>query len=112
MNEKYYIYKLARQVEKTSYHHYDVLMGDGINEGAVYYGLTQDPQSRLSKHRPKKGQDIALIVLAEFSHAERFFGLEYEAWLVAEHIRKYGHKPELQGEAGLGNFGYKYGGKQ
>ena len=44
MNEKYYIYKLARQVEKTSYHHYDVVMGDGINEGAVYYGLTQDPQ--------------------------------------------------------------------
>ena len=64
MNEKYYIYKLARQTEKTSYHFYDVTMGEGISSNAVYYGLTQDPQSRLSKHRPKKGADISLTVLA------------------------------------------------
>ncbi len=103
MNEKYYIYKLARQVEKTSYHHYDVRMGDGINEGAVYYGLTQDPQSRLSKHRPKKGHDISLIVIAEFNNP--WEALEHEASLVAQHYRAYGTEPECQGMANTGHRG-------
>ena len=103
MNEKYYIYKLARQVEKTSYHHYDVRMGDGINKGAVYYGLTQDPQSRLSKHRPKKGNDISLIVIAEFNNP--WEALEHEASLVAQHYREYGTEPECQGMANTGHRG-------
>jgi len=87
MNENYYIYKLARQQEKTSYHFYDVVMGDGVSSNAVYYGLTQDPQSRLSKHRPKKGHDISLIVIA----------------VVAQHYRKYKGEPELQGMANTGH---------
>tara|TARA_R100001129_G_C5257311_1_gene230085 strand:- start:125 stop:439 length:315 start_codon:yes stop_codon:yes gene_type:complete len=103
MNEKYYIYKLARQVEKTSYHHYDVLMGDSIDKGAVYYGLTQDPQSRLSKHRPKKGHDISLIVIAEFDNC--WEALEHEASLVAQHYRAYGSEPECQGMANTGHRG-------
>ena len=57
MNNNYYIYKLARQQEKTSYHFFDVDYTQGIDKDAIYYGLTQDPQSRLSKHRPKKGHD-------------------------------------------------------
>ena len=108
MNENYYIYKLARQQEKTSYHFYDVVMGDGVSSNAVYYGLTQDPQSRLSKHRPKKGQDISLIVMAEFENV--FEGLAHEANLVWEHIQKYGKEPKFQGMAGTGNLGYKYNG--
>jgi hypothetical protein len=110
--EMFYVYKLARVNDKTSYHFVDADFDGSISEEAVYYGITRDPKDRLSKHRPGKGQDIALIVLGEFTHAERFFGLEYEAWLVAEHIRKYGSKPELQGESGLGNYGYKYGGNK
>ena len=101
MNENYYIYKLARQNEKTSYHFYDVTMGEGISSNAVYYGLTQDPQSRLSKHRPKKGADISLIVIAEFDNP--WEALEHEAKLVATHYREYGSEPELQGMANTGH---------
>tara|TARA_R100000008_G_C3428731_1_gene88549 strand:+ start:202 stop:513 length:312 start_codon:yes stop_codon:yes gene_type:complete len=102
MSEKYYIYKLARQVEKTSYHFFDVTMGAGIDEGAVYYGLTRDPQGRLSKHRPRKGQDISMIVIAEFDNC--WEALEHEAHLVAEHYRSFG-QPELQGMANTGHRG-------
>ena len=101
MNENYYIYKLARQNEKPSYHFYDVVMGDGVSSDAVYYGLTQDPQSRLSKHRPKKGHDISLIVIAEFDNP--WEALEHEASLVAQHYRKYKGEPELQGMANTGH---------
>ena len=102
MNEQYYIYKLARQQEKTSYHFYDVVMGEGVSSNAVYYGLTRDPQSRLSKHRPKKGNDISLIVVAEFNNP--WEALEHEAKLVAEHYRTFKAGPELQGMA---NTGYR-----
>ena len=105
MNEKYYIYKLARQTEKTSYHFYDIESftpsEDSISKNAVYYGLTQDPQSRLSKHRPKKGHDISLTVLAEFDNC--WEALEHEASLVATHYREYGSEPELQGMANTGH---------
>tara|TARA_R110002020_G_C15845255_1_gene735587 strand:+ start:232 stop:561 length:330 start_codon:yes stop_codon:yes gene_type:complete len=100
MKENYYIYKLARQSEKTSYHHVDVIMGDGVSKNAVYYGLTQDPKMRLSKHRPLKGKDVSMIVLAEFGNA--WEALEHEAHLVAEHYRAYG-APELQGMANSGH---------
>lgn len=103
MKQNYYIYKLARQQEKTSYHFYDVKMGDSISSNAVYYGLTQDPQSRLSKHRPKKGQDISLIVIAEFNNP--WEALEHEASLVAQHYREYGSEPECQGMANTGHRG-------
>ena len=103
MKEKYNIYKVTRQEEKTSYHHYDVMMCAGINEGTVYYGLTQDPQSRLSKHRPKKGHDISLIVIAEFDNC--WEALEHEASLVAQHYRAYGSEPECQGMANTGHRG-------
>tara|TARA_R100001463_G_scaffold105666_1_gene160186 strand:- start:897 stop:1223 length:327 start_codon:yes stop_codon:yes gene_type:complete len=107
MNENYYIYKLARQSEKTSYHFYDVesfkATSDSVSENAIYYGLTQDPQSRLSKHRPKKGNDVSLIVVAEFNNP--WEALEHEAKLVATHYRKYKSQPELQGMANTGHRG-------
>ena len=92
MKQNYYIYKLARQSEKTSYHFFDVTMGSGVSRESIYYGLTQDPQSRLSKHRPKKGHDVSLTVLAEFDNC--WEALELEASLVAQHYRKYGSEPE------------------
>ena len=103
MNNNYYIYKLARQTEKTSYHFFDVDYTQGIDKDAIYYGLTQDPQSRLSKHRPKKGHDVSMIVLKEFSNP--WEALEHEASLVADHYRKYGKEPECQGMANTGHRG-------
>jgi hypothetical protein len=103
MKQNYYIYKLARQNEKTSYHFFDVVMGSGISRESIYYGLTQDPQSRLSKHRPKKGHDVSLTVLAQFDNP--WEALELEASLVAEHYRKYGQEPECQGMANTGHRG-------
>jgi hypothetical protein len=108
--EKFFVYRLAQQLEKTSYHFVDADFGSAVTEDAVYYGITSDPQSRLSKHRPKKGQDISLIVMAEFDNV--FEGLAYEAGLVWEHVQKYGKEPKFQGMAGIGNKGYKYGGNK
>tara|TARA_R110000824_G_scaffold83429_1_gene208910 strand:+ start:160 stop:477 length:318 start_codon:yes stop_codon:yes gene_type:complete len=104
MNNNYYIYKLARQEEKTSYHFFDVDFDSGIDKNAIYYGLTQDPQSRLSKHRPLKGNDVSMIVMKEFDNA--WEALEHEAHLVADHYRAYG-APELQGMANAGLGGRK-----
>ena len=53
IDPKYFVYRLAQQEEKSSYHFVDVDMDSGVNEYAVYYGITTDPQMRLSKHRPK-----------------------------------------------------------
>lgn len=108
IDPKYFVYRLAQQEEKSSYHFVDVDMDSGVNENAVYYGITTDPQMRLSKHRPKKGQDISLIVMAEFDNV--FEGLAHEANLVWEHVQKYGKEPKFQGMAGTGNLGYKYNG--
>ena len=102
MNENYYIYKLARVEDKTTYHYVDVDMDSGITENAVYYGLTQDPKMRLSKHRPLKGQDISMIVMKQFDNA--WEALEHEAHLVAAHYRAFG-APELQGMANSGHRG-------
>ncbi len=96
---KYFIYKLARQNEKTNYHFFDVDFGAGVSKNAVYYGLTGDPQNRLSKHRSAKGHDISMIVIDEFNNC--WEALEREAHLVAEHYRKYG-VPECQGMANSG----------
>ena len=109
-NNKYFVYRLAQQQEKTSYHFLDADFGSEATKEAVYYGITSDPQARLSKHRPKKGQDISLIVMAEFDNA--YEGLAHEAALVWDHVKKYGKEPLFQGMAGIGNKGYKYGGNK
>lgn len=109
-NNKYFVYRLAQQQEKTSYHFLDADFGSEATKEAVYYGITSDPQSRLSKHRPKKGHDISLIVMAEFENA--YEGLAYEAKLVWDHVKKYGKEPKFQGMAGIGNKGYTYGGNK
>ena len=109
-NNKYFVYRLAQQKEKTSYHFVDFDMDSSVTKKAVYYGITQDPKMRLSKHRPRKGQDISLIVMAEFDNV--FEGLAYEARLVWDHVKKYGKAATFQGMAGIGNKGYKYGGNK
>ena len=108
--EKFFVYRLAKVNDKSTYHFVDVDMDSDVTKEAVYYGITSDPQSRLSKHRPKKGQDISLIVMAEFENV--FEGLAHEANLVWDHVKKYGEAPEFQGMAGIGNKGYKYGGNK
>ena len=109
-NQKYFVYRLAQQQEKTSYHFVGADFGSEATKEAVYYGITSDPQSRLSKHRPKKGHDISLIVMAEFENV--FEGLAHEANLVWDHVKKYGKEPKFQGMAGIGNKGYTYGGNR
>ena len=108
--EKFFVYRLAKVNDKSNYHFVDVDMDSTVTKEAVYYGITSDPKMRLSKHRPKKGQDIALIVMAEFENV--FEGLAHEANLVWDHVKKYGVEPEFQGMAGIGNKGYKYGGNK
>ena len=108
--DKYFVYRLAQQEEKSSYHFVDVDFNSEVTKEAVYYGITSDPQMRLSKHRPKKGQDISLIVMAEFENV--YEGLAHEAKLVWDHVKKYGEAPKFQGMAGVGNKGYKYGGNK
>jgi len=110
LNPKYFVYRLAQQLEKTSYHFVDVDFDSNVTEDAIYYGITSDPQSRLSKHKPAKGEDVSLIVMAEFDNV--FEGLAYEAGLVWAHVQKYGDAPKFQGMAGIGNKGYKYGGNK
>lgn len=109
-NNKYFVYRLAQQEEKSSYHFVDVDFNSEVTKEAVYYGITQDPQMRLSKHRPRKGQDISLIVMAEFDNV--FEGLAHEANLVWQHVQRFGSAPKFQGMAGVGNAGYKYGGNK
>ena len=109
-NNKYFVYRLAQQKEKTSYHFVGADFGSEVTKEAVYYGITQDPQMRLSKHRPRKGQDISLIVMAEFDNV--FEGLAHEANLVWQHVQRFGTAPKFQGMAGVGNAGYKYGGNK
>jgi len=108
--DKYFVYRLAQQKEKSSYHFVDVDFDSDVTDSAVYYGITADPKMRLSKHRPRKGQDISLIVMAEFDNV--YEGLAYEANLVWQHVKKYGKEPKFQGMAGVGNKGYKYGGNK
>jgi len=108
--EKFFVYRLAKVNDKSNYHFVDVDMDSNVKEDAVYYGITSDPKMRLSKHRPQKGQDISLIVMAEFENV--FEGLAHEANLVWQHVKKYGKAPEFQGMAGIGNKGYKYGGNK
>ena len=108
--DKYFVYRLAQQEEKTSYHFVGADFGSDVNKEAVYYGITSDPQMRLSKHRHRKGQDISLIVMAEFDNV--YEGLAHEAKLVWEHVKKYGKAPKFQGMAGIGNKGYTYGGNK
>jgi len=110
MNPKFFVYRLARVNDKSTYHYVDVDLDSTVSKEAVYYGITSDPMSRLSKHRPKKGQDISLIVMGEFDNV--FEGLAHEAALVWDHVQKYGSEPEFQGMAGIGNKGYKYGGNK
>ena len=98
--DKFFIYKLSRQAEKTSYHFVDFDIDNAPSKGAVYYGLSQTPQKRLSQHRPDKGNDIALTVIAEYENV--WFALEHEAKIIADHVRKYGVAPELQKMANSG----------
>ena len=49
-NEKFFVYRLAKVNDKSTYHFVDVDMDSEVKEDAVYYGITSDPQSRLSKH--------------------------------------------------------------
>ena len=108
--DKFFIYKLVRQNEKTNYNFVDLDLDSAPSEGAVYYGLTQNPQKRLSQHRPKKGIDISLTVIAEFESV--WFALEHEAKVIADHVRKYGKAPELQGMANSGVKATPNGGGQ
>ena len=110
LNPKYFVYRLARVNDKSTYHYVDMDIDSTVTKEAVYYGITSDPMSRLSKHRPKKGQDISLIVMGEFDNV--FEGLAHEAALVWDHVQKYGKEPEFQGMAGIGNKGFKYGGNK
>lgn len=96
---KYFIYKLARQDGQTDWHHLDVSMNTGVDARAVYYGLTGNPQKRLSQHRTSKGHDISMTVIDEFENC--WEALEKEAHLVAEHYRQFG-APECQGMANTG----------
>ena len=115
MNNNYYIYKLARTQDKTSYHNVDVDLESTIGKEAIYYGLTSDPKDRLSKHRApssfkgKDTQNVGLIVMAIFDNV--WEALEHESHLVAKHYREFG-EVELQGEASTGNKGYQYGGNK
>ena len=95
---------------KSSTRFVDVDFNSDVTKEAVYYGITSDPQMRLSKHRPKKGQDISLIGMAEFESV--YEGFAHEAKLVWDHVKKYGEAPKFQGMAGVGNKGYKYGGNK
>ena len=108
--DKFYIYKLARQAEKTSYNFVDMTIGKAPTEEAVYYGLTRNPQKRLSQHRPIKGHDISMCVIAEFDSV--WFALEHEAKIIADHVRTYGKAPELQGMANSGVKATPKGGGQ
>ena len=108
--DKFFIYKLVRQNEKTNYNFVDLDLDSAPSEGAVYYGLTQNPQKRLSQHRPKKGNDISLTIIAEFESV--WFALEHEAKVIADHVRKYGKAPELQGMANSGVKATPNGGGQ
>ena len=98
--DKFYIYKLARQSEKTNYNFVDMTIGKAPDKGAVYYGLTRNPKKRLSQHRPIKGDNISMSIIAEFESV--WFALEHEASIIAEHVRTYGQAPELQGKANSG----------
>ena len=98
--DKFYIYKLARQSEKTNYNFVDMTIGRAPDKGAIYYGLTQNPQKRLSQHRPIKGHDISMSIIAEFDNV--WFALEHEASIIAEHVRAFGKAPEMQGKANSG----------
>ena len=98
--DKFYIYKLARQAEKTNYNFVDIQMDKAPSEGAIYYGLTRNPQKRLSQHRPIKGNDVSMTIIAEFDSV--WFALEHEAKIIADHVRTYGQAPELQGMANSG----------
>jgi len=100
MDNKFYIYKLARQNDKTNYHFVDMDIDKAPSESAVYYGLTRNPQKRLSQHRPRKGSDISMTIIAEFDSV--WFALEHEAKIIADHVRTYGKAPELQGMANSG----------
>lgn len=98
--DKFFIYKLARVDEQSNYNFVDFDLGKAPSKGAVYYGLTRNPKKRLSQHRPKKGSDIAMTVIAEFDSV--WFALEHEAKIIADHVRAYGKAPELQGKANSG----------
>ena len=100
MDNKFYIYKLARQSDKTNYHFVDIDIDKAPSEDAVYYGLTRNPQKRLSQHRPIKGDNISMCIIAEFDSV--WFALEHEARIIADHVRTYGQAPELQGMANSG----------
>ena len=96
----FFIYKLSRQAEKTNYNFVDFDLNDGPSKEAVYYGLTRNPRKRLSQHRPVKGHDISMTVIAEFEDV--WFALEHEAQTIANHVRVYGSAPELQKMANSG----------
>jgi len=100
MDNKFYIYKLARQSEKTNYNFVDMTIGKAPDKGAVYYGLTRNPKQRLSQHRPIKGDNISMSIIAEFDSV--WFALEHEASIIADHVRTFGKAPELQGMANSG----------
>ena len=100
MDNKFYIYKLARQSDKTNYHFVDIDIDKAPSKDAVYYGLTRNPQKRLSQHRPIKGDNISMCIIAEFDSV--WFALENEARIIADHVRTYGQAPELQGMANSG----------
>ncbi len=108
--DKFYIYKLARQAEKTNYNFVDVQLDKAPDKGAIYYGLTQNPQKRLSQHRPIKGHDVSMCIIAEFDSV--WFALEHEAKIIADHVRTYGKAPEMQGKANSGVKATPKGGGQ
>ena len=98
----FFIYALVRTNEKTSYHNVDMGQFEDVMSNAVYYGLSQNPQKRLSQHRPNKGRDIGMVGIDECEHP--VMALKLEADYTYEHFEKTGEIPELQGMANSGVY--------
>jgi|TARA_R100001244_G_scaffold55693_4_gene47689 hypothetical protein len=98
----FFIYALVRTDGKTDYHNVDMGQFEDVVSNAVYYGLTQNPQKRLSQHRPKKGSDIGMVVIDQCDHP--LMALKLEADYTYDHFEKTGQIPELQGMANSGVY--------
>ena len=98
----FFIYALVRTDGKTDYHNVDMGQFEDVVSNAVYYGLTQNPQKRLSQHRPKKGSDIGMVVIAQCDHP--LMALKLEADYTYDHFEQTGKIPELQGMANSGVY--------
>ena len=98
----FFIYALVPTGRTTDYHHVDMASFDDVVSSSVYYGLTQNPQKRLSQHRPRKGSDLGMVVIDECDHP--LLALKLEADYTYEHFKRTGEIPKHQGMANSGVY--------